>query len=68
MKSWKTTIGGSLTATGTMLLGAGALDWMPPEHKTKSMFAGFIMMAVGTFLTGLFARDSNVTSEQSGLK
>lgn len=67
MKNWKTTLGGSLTATGTMLMGAGALDWMPPEHKSKSMMIGFIMMAVGTFFTGLFSRDRNVTSSSMGL-
>jgi hypothetical protein len=66
--SWKTTVGGSLTATGTMLLGAGALDWMPVEHKAKTMMIGFILMAVGTFFTGLFARDNNRSSESVGLK
>lgn len=66
--SYKTTIGGALTATGTMLMGAGALDWMPAEHKTKAMTIGFIMMAIGTFFTGFFARDDKVTSEQAGAK
>ena len=66
--SYKTTIGGALTATGTMLMGAGALDWMPAEHKTKAMFVGFVMMALGTFFTGFFARDNDITSEQAGLK
>jgi hypothetical protein len=65
--SWKTTLGGSLTATGTMLLGAGALDWMPAEHKTKAMMLGFILMAIGTFCTGFFARDNNKTSADVGL-
>ena len=66
--SWKTTLGGSCTAAGTLLLGAGALDWMPAEQQYKAMMAGFIMMAAGTFFAGLFARDNNKSSENVGVK
>jgi hypothetical protein len=64
--SWKTTVGGALTATGTMLMGAGSLDWMPANQKSKAMLAGFIMMAAGTFCMGFFARDDNKTSKDVG--
>jgi len=66
--SWKTTLGGALTATGTVLLGAGALDWMPEGYKSKTMLVGFILMAAGTFFTGLFARDNDKTSKSIGMK
>ena len=65
--SWKTTLGGSLTATGTILLGAGALDWMPASHKHHSMMIGFALMTIGTFFTGFFARDNNKTSKDVGI-
>lgn len=64
--SWKTTLGGALGGTGTVLMGAGALDWMPAKYKTISMMIGFGMMAFGTFFGLLFARDNNVTSEKAG--
>lgn len=67
-KSWKTTIGGSLTAAGVVLLGAIAMDWMPQKVKTGFMITGFVMTAAGALTNGLFGRDNNVTSEEAGSK
>jgi len=64
--SWKTTLGGSLTALGLALMGAGALDWLPADHKKIMMELGFCLSVIGPFFTGIFARDNNVTSEDAG--
>lgn len=57
MKSWKTSVSGSVAALGVYF--ANQTD--PTLH-----IIGQVLTAVGTFLTGLFARDNNVTSEQAG--
>ena len=59
MKSWKTTIGGILTAAGMFLEGNDA--------PVMSLI-GKILSAGGVFLMGLSARDNSVSSEKAGVK
>lgn len=59
-KSWKTSLCGLVAAIGSYLITVHDPAWVAP--------VGQLMLAVGTFLTGLFARDSNVTSEAAGAK
>lgn len=59
MKSWKTTLGGLLSAFGTALAAA-------PDKITHSI--GVIIAAGGSLLLGIAARDNNVTSEEAGAK
>ena len=56
--SWKTTVAGAIAALGIYFTGLDG-GW----H-----IAGQVMTAIGTFLTGLLARDHNVTSEKAGAK
>ena len=56
MKSWKTSLGGALTALGLAVV---AID---PEW-TKM---GLLIAAGGAFVNGLFGRDNNVTSKEAG--
>ena len=58
MKSWKTTLAGSIGALGAYF---STLDG-------SLHIVGQILSAVGTFLIGFFARDNNVSSEQAGAK
>lgn len=58
MKSWKTTLAGAVGALGIYF---SSLDG-------SLHIVGQVLTAVGTFLTGLFARDNGVTSEQAGAK
>lgn len=60
MKSWKTTLCGAIAALGVYFQTIPDPAWM--------MTLGQVLAGVGTFLTGMFARDNNVTSEQAGLK
>lgn len=57
MKSWKTTLGGILTAVAVPFL----------EHPTYGVYAK-ALAALGTALIGFSARDNNVTSEAAGAK
>lgn len=57
MKSWKTTLAGAVGALGVYLSTQPGLE-----------VVGQILAGLGSFLTGLFARDNNVTSEQAGAK
>lgn len=59
-KSWKTTVAGAISALGVFLSTQNQYSWAP--------VAGQVMTGLGTFLMGMFARDSNVSSEQQGLK
>jgi len=54
--SWKTSLGGLLSAVGLLF----ATQF--PDQAKWGTFAA----ALGTLLTGLAARDQNVTSEQAG--
>lgn len=66
--SWKTTLGGCLTAAGAAMLAlAGAKpDWMWPWELHACYALGTTFAIGGPFVTGLFARDVNVTSEEAG--
>jgi hypothetical protein len=73
MKSWKTTIGGSLTAAGTFLWGAplamGALKVpvpIPPWLFSACVIGGLLLSVGGVFCTGLYARDNDKSSEEVG--
>ena len=58
-KSWKTTIAGLLAAVGAALS-------QSDDATLKSI--GGVLAPIGAFLTGVFARDNNVSSEQAGAK
>ena len=53
MKNWKTTLCGAITALGVYF--ATVTD--PPWLAT----VGQVMTGLGAFMTGMFAKDSNVT-------
>lgn len=55
-KSWKTTLGGILSATGVGLKAA------PPSVSQWSD----LVTILGTLLMGFAARDNNVSSEDAG--
>ena len=55
MKSWKTSIGGVLTAIGAVAVQVQEPAWI------ATIGAGLI--AVGSLLMGVSARDNNVSSE-----
>lgn len=69
MRSWKTTLGGSLAAAGTFLWGVplaltqfdGVL--LPPELSKWSIITGLVFSTAGVLFSGLFGRDSNVRDE-----
>lgn len=56
MKSWKTSLGGILSATGI------GLKQAPPAVSQWSD----LVTIIGTLLLGLGARDNNVSSEEAG--
>lgn len=58
MKSWKTTLAGALAALGAY--------FSSQEGALKIL--GTVLMALGSLLTGIFARDNTVTSEKAGAK
>ena len=72
MKSWKTTLGGSLGATGTFLWGVTVAlsvfkaEIIPDGVAKWCIVGGVMMQAGGVLFTGLFGRDNGVTSEQAG--
>ena len=58
--SWKTTLGGALTATGHTLMGVGVVPQLGGVQSKFLLYtaaAGFVLGALGTFFTGLFAAD-----------
>lgn len=59
-RSWKTTIGGALSALGKTLMGIGIvpqLAGVPNQLLTYTAVLGFALDAVGGFLGHLFAAD-----------
>lgn len=64
MKSWKTTLGGLLSGLGGLLL------LLPETNSSATLLrhAGALLLALGTSITGLAARDNNKTSEDVGAK
>ena len=59
-KSWKTTFGGLLTSVGIILTQIQSPEWLP--------LLGAFLASSGAALTGLTARDNQVTSEQANAK
>jgi hypothetical protein len=60
MKSWKTTLGGALSAFGKTLFGVGAIPQLAGIHHTFLVYLallGLIIDAIGDFFTKLFAAD-----------
>jgi hypothetical protein len=55
MKSWKTTLAGAIGALGIYL-----------STQPGFEIVGQILAGLGSFLTGLFARDNDKTSEDVG--
>ena len=59
-KSWKTTLGGALSALGKTLMGIGVVPQLSGEPKpflTYVAVAGFVLDALGSFFAHLFAVD-----------
>ena len=59
MKSWKTTLGGILTAAGIFL---------ESNDSPVLSLIGQVLSAGGVFLIGLSARDNGVSSEKAGAR
>jgi hypothetical protein len=64
MHSWKTTLGGALNAAGLAIV---AFTQVETASKWLTL-SGLVMAAIGGALTGMTARDNNVTSERAGAK
>lgn len=62
MKSWKSTLGGALSATGVSLVGVGVVPQLagaPNKFLLWLAVTGFILQALGTFFGHLFAADQS---------
>tara|TARA_R110000796_G_scaffold252537_2_gene387477 strand:+ start:29437 stop:29799 length:363 start_codon:yes stop_codon:yes gene_type:complete len=58
MRSWKTSLGGILTALGVTLTQIEGPEWLSAS--------GAVLVAVGGLLAGIFARDNDKTSSDVG--
>ena len=74
MKSWKTTLGGSITAAGAALIAVPTMQTqfdtvklLPAEWLKYFVLMGIVMTIAGPLIHGIFARDNNVTSEAAGV-
>jgi hypothetical protein len=59
--SWKSTIGGAFSATGTAMIGIGVVPQLtgaPSRLLSVVAIAGFFFTMIGTFLGHLFAADA----------
>lgn len=63
MKSWKTTFAGIM---GFIVLAWGQLQYMLDTDPTTNPEWNIVIGAFMTLLTGLFARDNDVSSEKAG--
>lgn len=59
MKSWKTTLGGTISSAGAALVGSS-------DHVLHLI--GQALVIIGPMLLGLAARDNDKSSEQVGAK
>jgi hypothetical protein len=62
MKSWKSTLGGALSAAGSMMVGIGVvpqLSGAPNHFLTYVALIGFVLNVLGTFFAHLFAADQS---------
>jgi hypothetical protein len=62
MKSWKSTLGGALSATGTFLVGIGVVPQLSGSSSTMLTYialVGFFLQAAGTFFGHLFSADKS---------
>jgi hypothetical protein len=63
-RSWKTTLGGSFQAMGTVLMGVGLVpgltDMEAAEQLKWLVISGLACQALGAFFANLFAADSAV--------
>jgi len=63
MKNWKTTLGGSLSALGTTLMGAGVVPSLTSMTAAENLkwlvITGFVVQALGGFFSSLFAADQS---------
>jgi len=72
MRSWKTTLGGSLAASGAFLFTVPVMLHQYTEIKIPyevgkwSVIVGIVLTVLGTLATGLFGRDNDKTSADVG--
>lgn len=62
MKSWKSTLGGALSAAGSMMVGIGVIPQLggaPNKLLTIVALIGFFFNVAGTFFGHLFAADQS---------
>jgi len=63
-RSWKTTLGGSFQAMGTILMGVGLVPGLTSMEAAEQLrwlvVTGLICQALGAFFANLFAADSAV--------
>lgn len=67
-RSWKTNLGGSLSALGHTLMGIGVVPQLGNMHSvflTYVAATGFFLSAAGTFFTGLFAQDKPTKNQNN---
>jgi hypothetical protein len=63
--SWKTTLGGAFSAAGSAMVGIGVVPQLagtPNKVLTYIAMAGFICNVIGTFVSHLFAADTDATN------
>ncbi len=63
IRSWKTTLGGSLNALGTTLVGVGVVPSLTSMASAEDLkwvvITGFILQGLGQFFGSLFAADTS---------
>lgn len=64
--NWRTNLGGAISVLGTSLIGIGIVPQLagaPSKVLLWVTVVGFILSAVGKFVTALFAADAKVVGE-----
>ena len=63
IRSWKTTLGGSLNALGTTLVGVGVVPSLTSMASAEDLkwvvITGFVLQGLGQFFGSLFAADTS---------